>query len=172
MVVGMGHMATQNPLANNGPLIDTLATNRHSTLTISFERRWNKLSVSHAISFQLEDLEHTPLSPYQEQAEKQGWTIKSKSIKVIFVSGYTFKTLKYVLIQPGVKLDALPPPPTPDPSNHIPTSIISSQQPALSAPFTINGLNDYIVHYLIANNLAINKIESPEFHQLLLYCSL
>ncbi|KAI9570065.1 hypothetical protein HD554DRAFT_2037729 [Boletus coccyginus] len=43
--------------------------------------------------------------------------------------------------------------------------IQNSQQPAFDAnlpSFTINGLKDYI---------AINKIESPEFRQLLLYCS-
>ena len=94
--------------------------------------------------------------PYLEQAEKQGWAIKLKSIKAMFVFGYMFKTLKHVLTQPEVKLDALPPPPTPDPFNHIPTSIVSSQQPALGAnlsPFTIDGLKDYIVHYLVANDL-------------------
>ena len=94
--------------------------------------------------------------PYLEQAEKQGWAIKLKSIKATFISGYTFKTLKHVLTQPGVKLDALPPPPTPDPSNHVPTGIVSSQQPAIGAnlpPFTIDGLKDYIVRYLVANDL-------------------
>ena len=94
--------------------------------------------------------------PYLEQAEKQGWTIKLKSVKAVFVSGYMFKTLKHVLTQPRVKLDALPPPPAPDPSDHVPTGIVSSQQPALSAnlpPFTIDGLKDYIVCYLIANDL-------------------
>lgn len=129
---------------------------------------------------------------YLEQAEKHGWVVGVKFAKAAFTSGYTFKTLRHVLTQPGVKLDDLPPPPPPDPSDCLPMDVLASQKPTLGAnlpPFTIEGLKNYLVHYLVANDLvhipfhlpfshltycghfqAINKIESPELCQLILYC--
>jgi hypothetical protein len=108
------------------------------------------------------------------------------------MAGYTFKTLKHVLTQPGVKLDAFPLPPPPEPSDRLPMGVLALQKPMLGAnlpPFMIEGLKNYLVHYLVANDLvrmpfhfpfshltycghfqAINKIESPELRQHILYC--
>ncbi|KIK78475.1 hypothetical protein PAXRUDRAFT_163920 [Paxillus rubicundulus Ve08.2h10] len=91
---------------------------------------------------------------YLEQAEKYGWVIMIKFAKSAFASGYTFKTLRHVLTQPGVKLDALPPPP--DHSDHLPLGVIQPQKSRPGAslpPLTIDGLKDHIVHYLVANDL-------------------
>ena len=129
---------------------------------------------------------------YLEQAEKHVWVVGVKFSKAAFTSGYTFKTLKHVLTQPGVKLDDLPPPPPPDPSDHLLMGVLASQKPMLSAnlpPFMIKGLKNYLVRYLVTNDLvripfhlpfshltyhghfqAINKIKSPELCQLILYC--
>ncbi|KAF9228989.1 hypothetical protein BS17DRAFT_763620 [Gyrodon lividus] len=110
---------------------------------------------------------------YLEQAKKHRWAIKAKSMKTVFMSGYTFNTLKHVLTQPGVKLDNLPPPPPPDPSNCLPMGVVPSQKQGLGTnlpQFSANGLKDYIICYFVSNDLAINKIEHPDFHQLILYC--
>ncbi|KIK80921.1 hypothetical protein PAXRUDRAFT_15527 [Paxillus rubicundulus Ve08.2h10] len=75
---------------------------------------------------------HTLL--YLDQAKKHGWAIQSKLVKAVFMSGYTFKSLKHVLTQPGVKLDDLPPPPPPpppDPSDRLPMGIIPSRKQGL-----------------------------------------
>lgn len=92
---------------------------------------------------------------YLEQAEQHGWVIRVKFAKAAFTSGYTFNTLKRAISQPGVKLDDLPPPPPPDPSDRLPIGIIA-QQPAIGAdlpPFTVDGLKDHVVRYLVANDL-------------------
>ena len=93
---------------------------------------------------------------YLEQAEKHGWAINVKFANAAFGSGYTFKTLKQVITQPGVKLGALPPPPPSDPSDCLPAGIIASQQPMFSAglpPFTIDELRNYLVCFIATNDL-------------------
>ncbi|KIK79313.1 hypothetical protein PAXRUDRAFT_161588, partial [Paxillus rubicundulus Ve08.2h10] len=100
------------------------------------------------------------------------WVFMVKFTKSAFMSGYMFKTLKHVLTQLGVKLDALPPPPL-DHSDHLPLGIIQLQKsrPGASLPlFTIDRLKDHIVRYLVANDLAINMIKSQELCNLILYC--
>ncbi|KAG6373984.1 hypothetical protein JVT61DRAFT_4616 [Boletus reticuloceps] len=94
---------------------------------------------------------------YLEQVEKNGWAIRAKFTKSAFTSGYTFKTLKHVLSQVGVKLDALPPPPPPDPLDRLPLGVIQPQKSKFGAslpPFTVDGLKDHMVHYLVANDLS------------------
>ncbi|KIK77451.1 hypothetical protein PAXRUDRAFT_166807, partial [Paxillus rubicundulus Ve08.2h10] len=98
---------------------------------------------------------HTLL--YLDQAKKHGWAIQSKLLKAVF------KSLKCVLTQPGVKLDNLPPPPPLDPSDCLPMGVIPSRKQGLCTglpQFLINGLNNYIVSYLVANDLVHAPIHS------------
>lgn len=100
---------------------------------------------------------------YLEQAELHRWVIGVKFAKNAFAVGYTFKTLKHVISQPGVKLDALPPPPRPDPSDRLPLGILASQKPAVNddlPPFTVVGVKDHIVRYLVANDVVRVQLRS------------
>ncbi|KIK75384.1 hypothetical protein PAXRUDRAFT_173013, partial [Paxillus rubicundulus Ve08.2h10] len=97
-----------------------------------------------------------------DQAEEHGWAIQSKLVKGAFMSGYTFKSIKHVLTQPGVKLDNLPPPPL-DPSDCLPMGAVPSWKQGLDTglpPFSIDGLKNYIISYLIANDLVHTPIHS------------
>ena len=50
-VAGMGHTATQDPLANDGPPMNTLATNRsNSNLTVTDPLATNALSTNRALN--------------------------------------------------------------------------------------------------------------------------
>ncbi|KAH0835467.1 hypothetical protein J3R83DRAFT_9109 [Lanmaoa asiatica] len=110
---------------------------------------------------------------YLEQAVTNNWKANAKFVTAALMSGYTLKTLLRTISQSEVDIYNLPPPPPKDPLDN------SSTDPgpwnealgATSLPeFSLPKLHEYIVKFLVAEDVAINKIESPYLRQLLLFC--
>ena len=88
---------------------------------------------------------------YLEQADLNGWPVVTKFAKAAFASGYTLKTLKEVLTQPGININSLPPAP---PSSFLDCgSLDVSQQKQALPEFSLEGLQQYIVKFFMVEDL-------------------
>lgn len=121
---------------------------------------------------------------YFEQVELGNWPVLAKFAKLAFAAGYTLKTLKEMISQPGIDIYCLPPAPPKDSSDMPQKQPLGAELPE----FSHERLHEYIVQFLVAEDLvrstefwclwlivsmlqAINKVESSYFRELLLFAS-
>lgn len=98
-------------------------------------------------------MKHTLL--YLSKLDKEGWRVLSPLLKGAFHSGYTFQTLREVLSRPNVTIDHLPPPPTPDVGDTIPSTLGPRPKADIGAglpEYSQQALNQFLVEFIVEND--------------------
>ncbi|KAI5981995.1 hypothetical protein EDC04DRAFT_2916032 [Pisolithus marmoratus] len=104
-----------------------------------------------------------------DKIEENNWPVQSKYLMATFERGYTFNTLQEALNHPGAKISHLLPPPPPGVDNRVPVGKLPKGDPSVDVPkFSIQGLCEFLVDFIVSDDQAIYVMECPQFHWLIL----
>ncbi|KAI5991329.1 hypothetical protein EDC04DRAFT_2911606 [Pisolithus marmoratus] len=107
---------------------------------------------------------------YLNKIEEHNWPVQSQYLGATFKRGYTFNTLQEALNCPSTEISHLLPPPPPGLDNRAPIGKLPKGDPGVDLPdFSIQGLHEFLVNFIISNDQAIYVMECPQFHWLILY---
>lgn len=87
--------------------------------------------------------------------EEEGWRVQSTLLKAAFMSGYTFKTLREVLSRPNATLDKLPPAPTPEIGDTVPSALGPRPKVDIGADmpeYSLQTLRQFLVDFIVEND--------------------
>jgi hypothetical protein len=95
--------------------------------------------------------------------EKNHWIVQSKLLKAAFNLGYSFNSLRAVLLEPGMTINNLPPPPPLQPGDNIPIGIGPRPKVDLGSDlpeFSISVLQECLVEFIVAHDEVCDAFRS------------
>lgn len=95
--------------------------------------------------------------------EKNHWIVQSKLLKAAFNLGYSFNSLRAILLEPGMTINNLPPPPPLQPGDNIPVGIGLRPKVDLGSDlpeFSLSVLQECLVEFIVAHDEVCDAFRS------------